>query len=67
MLLLSSSMFVCCRRVLAALLSGPLSGGLSKLKPEGFVSVAVRLVRLGAAPKQRWLAKYSTELQVCLG
>lgn len=62
--LLVSCALCICRRVLASLLHGPLSGGLSKLKPAGFVAVAVRLGRLGVPPPQRWLGKYSSQMQV---
>jgi hypothetical protein len=57
--------------VLAALLRGPLSGGLGKLRPAGFVAVGVRLVQLGVPPPRRWLNKYMDQLQVsvwlCVG
>jgi len=53
-----------CRRVLSALLSGPLRGGLSKLKHSGFVAAAARLAQLGATPDQYWLNKYMAQLQV---
>jgi hypothetical protein len=54
--------------VLAALLDGPLYGGLGKLKPAGFVAAGARVARLGVGagggPKPRWLNKFAAQLQV---